>query len=638
MLKRLLLALLFIAVAAPAEEHRWQGLRDGVLYLRPSAWDALDIDWQAAWQSEANHEQLYLLDGVGHLAQQVEIAAERNRGERRLDLAEGNGDYALHIPGYSFRSYRVSHGAGSASQFEPAKLHFSAEVADGTTLYFRVGPGQQVRLAGKNHGGVHALQATRLSDNAQVQLELLRYDRYARFDQASLPLSPREEIWRLELVGSGKAAFWLDGGNNLFALAPEQLFRLQWRPGTVQLRLRQDDLGPAPRLGSALPYGVPEADGMRQLAAIAGRAGAYYSFVDVLPRQPQREIAFRQAFQERLGIDQDITLLAGSGRRAVLDADPSSFAGLDAWLADTARLPGKGLHYLAFADEPNLNYPDYASYADYFGAMLRRVQASPGARAAGVRIAMPASSRLLDGPFRNGAAQRRGLDWARQLLAEHGNDIDALAWHEWMLRDLLATRRYRDSVRQAADLVGLDLNGRPRKALLLDQTNISSGDALSPYQQNSQFAALWWASVVFNASQDGLLDMLIWFQAMDEDAYTKGMLNEDATGTTLKPVGLAQRFILQHWLAQVQGLDNPAFEVDALALRDGKRHSLLGVNKVPRQQAMEITGAALCAARPSLRLFDSQGLERDWPLTCEADRARFDLPGESLFALTWEAT
>jgi hypothetical protein len=54
---------------------------------------------------------------------------------------------------------------------------------------------------------------------------------------------------------------------------------------------------------------------------------------------------------------------------------------------------------------------------------------------------------------------------------------------------------------------------------------------------------------------------------------------------------------------------------------------------------MEITGAALCAARPSLhRLFDSQGLERDWPLTCEADRARFDLPGESLFALTWEAT
>ncbi|MFZ5960784.1 hypothetical protein ACOXVJ_25060 [Pseudomonas knackmussii] len=638
MLRALLgLCAALLASLALADSPTWSGLRDGVLYLRPSAWEQLDIRWRPAWQAEANHEQLYLLDGSGRLVRQLDIPAGGERGEQRLDLPNGAGDYSLHVPGYSFRSYDVSHGETTASLFEPAKLHFCAEVDDGTQLYFRVGPDENVQLAGKHYGGVHGLRATRLSDGVQIELALKRHDAYAEYDKASLPLSAREETWRLELQGSGKAAFWLDGTANLFALSAKALFRPQWQPGQVVLTLGDKDLGPAPRLGTALPYGVPDATGMQQLATINGKAGGYYSFVDVLPRQPQREIAFRQAFQQQLGIDQDITLLAGTGRRAVLDADPQTFAGLDAWLADSARLPGKGLHYLAFADEPNLNYPDYESFARYFDAMLQRVRANPGARAAGVRIAMPASSRLLDGPFRPGAEQRRGLDWARQLLAAHGDEIDALAWHEWMQRDLLATRRYRDSVRQAADLVGLNLDGRPRKALLLDQTNISSGDSLSPYQQNSQYAALWWASVVFNASQDGLLDMLLWFQAQDEDAYTKGMLREDA-GATPKPVALAQHFLLQHWLGHVQALDNSAFEVDALALRDGKRHSLLGVNKGMRQQAVEVAGGALCAARPSLRLFDSQGLERDWPLTCENDRARFDLPGESLFALRWEAT
>lgn len=638
MLKVLLgLGAALLASLAQADTPTWSGLRDGVLYLRPSAWESLDIRWRPAWQAEANHEQLYLLDGSGRLARQLDIPAGGERGEQRLDLPAGGGDYSLHVPGYSFRSYDVSHGDATASLFQPAKLHFCAEVADGTQLYFRVGANEAAQLAGKNHGGVHGLRAIRLSDGAEVELPLNRYDAYAQYDKAGLPLSPREETWRLELQGSGKAAFWLDGSANLFALSERSLFRPQWQPGQVALTLHDKELGPAPHLGTALPYGVPDVAGMQQLASIAGSAGGYYSFVDVLPRQPQREIAFRQAFQQQLGIAQDITLLAGTGRRAVLDADAQTFAGLDAWLADTARLPGKGLHYLAFADEPNLNYPDYASFARYFDAMLQRVHANPGARAAGVRIAMPASSRLLDGPFRPGAEQRRGLDWARQLLAAHADEIDALAWHEWMQRDLLATRRYRDSVRQAAELVGLNLDGRPRKALLLDQTNISSGDALSPYQQDSQYAALWWASVVFNAAQDGLLDMLLWFQAQDEDAYTKGMLRERADAPP-KPVALAQRFLLQHWLGSVQALDNSAFEVDALALRDGRRHSLLGVNKVVRRQAVEVAGAALCGARPSLRLFDSQGLERDWPLTCENDRARFDLPGESLFALSWEAT
>src|SRR5690606_14818201 len=126
---------------------------------------------------------------------------------------------------------------------------------------------------------------------------------------------------------------------------------------------------------------------------------------------------FRRFYQQRYPITQDITLLSGTGRRSVLAADRTSDDGLDAWLTATRELGGKALHYLAFADEPNLNYSDYASYRRYFQAMLERVQRFPGAREAGVRIAMPASSNLVNGPFHEGSRQRIGLDWSRRLLA-----------------------------------------------------------------------------------------------------------------------------------------------------------------------------------------------------------------------------
>ncbi|MGC5698729.1 hypothetical protein J4P02_00840 [Pseudomonas sp. NFXW11] len=631
----MLLALACSTLAAPMQ---WGDIRDGSLYLQAAADDRLHLRWSPAWQSDANHEQLYLLRPDGQLLQQLEIRADQPYGEREIALPAAAGDYRLQVPGYSFRNFKVGHDSATQAQFEPAKVHFSADVPSGVELYFKVAAGEHAVLAGKYHGGVSLLQAVRLSDNTQVRLKLQPYSEYRQFDQAPLPVAAQDEVWRLSLGGSGKVGFWLDGTANLFAQDLRQLHPLQWTPGRVALQLQPQMPGPSPRLGIALPYAEPPPQTFELLRALAPRAANFYSFVDVIRQEPARELGFRRLYREQFGIDRDITLLAGTGRRAVLQADSQSLDGLDAWLAHSVQLGHQGLHYLAFADEPNLNYPSYGAFAEYFTRMLARTQAHPEARAAGVRIAMPVSSRLLDGPFRTGAGQRRGIDWARQLLAEHGADIDALAWHEWMVRDLLATRRYRDSVRAAAELVGLDAQGRPRKALLLSQTNISSGPDLSPYQQDSHYAALWWMSVVINASQDGLLDMLNWFQAADEPEYPKGMLaQQDAQHFSLKPVALAQQFIQRHWLGQVQTLDNPAFELDALALGDGPRHALLGVSKTPRAQDIELAGAqALCQSNPRLELLGADGHSRDASLRCSDDRAQFHVPGETLFALTWK--
>ncbi|WP_175650192.1 hypothetical protein [Pseudomonas sp. Marseille-P9899] len=637
---RLLIGLMLFSGAAGAAELRWPDIRDGSLYLTPGRADQLRLDWVGAWQTDANPEQVFLLDGQGRLAARRDIAATEARGQQQWPLPVGHGSYRLEIPGYSFRRYRPAFSDSTRAQFAPARVHVSLQVEAGTQLYFRVAAGEQAILAGKYHGGVSGLRAVRLDDGQALSLNLVAQPAYWQYEEGTLPVSPKPQIWRLELQGRGKAAFWLDGTANLFARRVADLGPLDEQAGTVNLHLGQQRLGPTAKLGLNLPYLLPPVASHPILDALKPRAAGFYSFVDVLARQPDYENAFRRLYRERFAIEDDITLLAATGRRADLSDDVTSRQGLQAWLAASVTLDGAGRHYIAFADEPNLNYTRYEDFRAFFAQRLQQVEDYAGAREAGVRIAMPASSRLVNGPLAEHSAERRGLDWAQRLLKEFGPRIDALAWHEWMVRDLLATRVYRDNVRQAAALVGLNERGRPRKALLLDQTNLSPGSNLSLYEQNGHYAALWWASVAINASADGLLDMLNWFQAADEPDYPKGMLQVlDPQHFVLKPVGLAQQFIQQHWLDEVLQLDNDAFEVDALAMARGPARSLLGVNKGERTQRVRFASvAARCPANPLLTLFGPDHQPRTANLVCRDGRLGFDLPGQTLFALSWSAS
>ncbi|MDR2365577.1 MAG: hypothetical protein LBD68_06960 [Zoogloeaceae bacterium] len=631
------LSLFVLASASCGASMEWGDIRDGSLYLLPKQAGSARLSWKAAWQADANREQIHLTDGAGRLLERLDIRPEQTRGEQVFALTPGKADYRLGIPGYSFRAYRVTHDAAVAAQFEPAKVHFSIDAPRNAEFYFRVAAGAKATLNGKHHGGVNALRIMRLSDASALRLDLREHAQYSSFDSLPLPTSRRDEIWRLNLEGSGKAAFWLDGADNLFAQKPEHLHPLTRLPGRAALTLREDSPGATPRLGVGLPYTLWPESGFASLDALDLQAAGFYSFVDVLSRQPEREIGFRRQYNQRFGIGLDLTLLSKTGRKPVLAADQQTLTGVDAWLADSIRLNSGGLHYLAFADEPNLNYPDYDSFEKYFAVILRHVRANAAARAAGVRIAAPASSRFGGGPFREDAGRRRGASWTEKLLQRHGDDIDAIVWHEWMLRDLFSTRRYRDDIQAAARLVGLDAKGRPRKALLINQTNISSGASVSPYQQDTHFAALWWVSVAINASGDGLLDMLNWFLVADDADHPKGMLRNQGSRFELRPVALAQQFMRRHWLPWVQRLENDAFEVDALAMRDGRRHSLLGVNKSARVQQVSLAGAAaLCRSGAKLEFFAPDSRVRAAHLNCKNDAARFDLPGETLFALTWE--
>jgi hypothetical protein len=106
----------------------------------------------------------------------------------------------------------------------------------------------------------------------------------------------------------------------------------------------------------------------------------------------------------------------------------------------------------------------------------------------------------------------------------------------------------------------------------------------------------------------------------------------------LKPVGLAQQFIAQHWLQQVLWLENDAFEVDVLAMADDSQRGLLGVNKGTRMQRVDLSGTKCPLNRGALRYFGTDNRSRDAPFACRDGRVSFDLPGETLFALSWIAS
>ena len=631
-----LMGLLLGSLSDISHALEWSGIRDGAVHVWATRESPLQIDWTPAWQADANEERLYLQRGNGQLLERYLVSADEVKGQRTWSMRPTPDGYRLEVPGYSFRQYRVRHPEHAASLFEPVKHHFSLETRRELELYFQVPAGVGAQLGGKYHDGVSALRAVRLSDGQTLGLKLKRHGLYPRHDLLALPVSERDEIWRLHLVGTGKAAFWLDNADNLFAQRPEDLRR---RPsqetGRVNLAIRNAVAGPPARLGVGLPYTLPE--DARLMVELRPQTAGHYSFVNVMARNPAHEQRFRPQYRHRYGIDHDITLMAKTGRVHLLDFDSTSRAGLKAWLDSTISLGKGGLHYLSPADEPNLNYPSYTTFARYFAQMARLVRDDPRAHEAGIRIAMPASSRLVNGPTMQGARDRRGLDWAARLLKEHEPLIDALAWHEWFIRDLRATEWYRHSVRQAADLVGYTPEGRPRKALLIDQTNLSSGNTVSPYEQDTHFAALWWASVAIQASQDGLLDMLNWFLLADDDHHFKGLLRLDTDDRySLRPVGRAMTFMLDHWGERVLQLDNDAFEVDALAMRSGLRMKMLGVNKVARPQLVRLDLADTpCSGLdpPRLQLFETSA--RSQP-RCEDDGWRFEIPGETLFALTWE--
>lgn len=585
-----------------AQATEWSKVRDGVIYIRSHKPVTIECRWEAAWAADGHMETLYFQDPAGQVLERRRIGFKETSGSETFETTKKKGDYRLEIPGRSYRYYSVEVPDKVSSVFEPVKHHHAANVQSGVKLFFHVPEGKVFTVCGKYHGGADWLEIGN-GDGVQGMLDLTAFgeEGYHRFDSLKFDAQAHESMWWLRTKGSGKVGFWLDGIENLFALDPGQWFDPRREDGNVEIRIRDETRGQTPLVGATLPFAhVPE-QGLDLLAELKMSFANCYSFQEAYKSRAGaiqfHDIAWLEAYDKRLGLKEVITIFeadrneykrrgkAPSAREAGPYIDyVSGF--LSAHRGDN----GLSLPYAAFMDEGNLRYSDAEAYASFFSMVANAMRQSDDYAVSSVKLGFPESSGFLNGPTKKDAASRRGIDWLRVGLEAHWDLIDAITWHEWMLRDLIATEWFAESVEAAW---ALQEEFRPKdaeaKEIIIAQTNISSGNTMSGYEEDTFFAALWLASVVARAGGTGKLKAINWLPAFDEKTFKKGLIAHDGKKGAFKPVAHGMRFVNEHLLPHVLDWACGSAEVDVLPMYDnaGAMHILM-VNKARRAQNVRL--------------------------------------------------
>lgn len=624
----------------------WQNIRDGIVHFRTDmAKDQsnhstdnhrFSLSWKDAWISEAQTDHVYLLKPNGTLAQKYILKPENTPGTETLSTKE-IGDYQLNITGYNFRYVNFKLPDNIPSVFEPVKVHKSIRLSANESLYFRVPAFTEFSFCGKYFSGPtqYGLSPVNEKNAHNIQLRLNKHKHHWEFDCIRIKAKSQTTTWRLQWNKPGKAAFWLDGTHNLFAQRPDALFIPKHKPGNALIKLSHKILGTTPAIGVAFPFTNPPASSYALIDKWSLRSANHYFFSDALSITPEHDLSFLDVYLKRFNILQNNLILSRTGRRPVINDLEDTEAFLLKYLETRNRRYNNFDNSIAFADEPNLNYDNYGHFEQHFVQLARAIKQHKNPNINRTALAVPQSSRFLNGPTRRGAINRKGIDWARHLIEDYGQWIDAISWHEWLVRDLLDTSRYEASVNAAADLVEqFSGNFAKKPKLVIAQTNISSGQNISPYTQDTHFAALWWASVVIQSSKPGKLDQLVWFKAADDETYRKGLVSLDATNGQIreKPVSHAMHFINKHIGQWVLSSDDQHPEVDLLATlsADKRTLKLLGVNKSKRRQTLEISTTLQIGPGVFTTL-----QEGDQPVngTTTPDKITIPLRGESIFAM-----
>ncbi len=617
----------------------WPGLRDGVVHVSKMGGSsmALQLQWQGAWIPESQEERVYFQNPDGSLIRRVTVAPERASGAETITTASTDGVYRVEVPGASFRNYQLLIPGNHASMFEPVKLHQGMLVSDGDSLYFRVPANRAFRVGGKNYGGIDSFSITPVAGGTTTSLTINSFteEEYSRYDSVSIAAASGERIFRLTFNGAGKVSVWLDDIPNVFAKLPAQLFTLTPADGNTQVTVG-NAIGEAPAVGAALPFAEPPTFAYSLLDDWALKSTNFYFFQDTLSNNIDADKAFLTTYQNRFGLRNAVTILSNTGRQPLIEDTSATADFLQNYLK---RRHENGLlndAYVAFADEPNLNYSDINEFEDQFVTLASTLKSHSDPSIRSTKIAAPQSSRFWNGPTRDGAAGRRGSDMAERLLANHYNLFDAVSWHEWQVRDLIATDWYYDSITRAWQLMKrYQPAGQPEKKLVIAQTNISSGYSLSPYEQDTFFASLWWTSVVAQSARTGKLSSLVWFKAADDGLYNKGLVSLTATNYTAKPASEAMKFVSAHLGRSVLSTQSSHPELDAVATLDGNNRLLiLGVNKGDRRQHVTLNVPRTLKSVTVHTLSDTGSNTSTQVI--EGVRVQVDLPPRTLFAIDEE--
>ena len=587
------------AFSSVAFSQTWPDVRDGVIYIKnqPTPMNSksvIAISWSDAWISESQEDHVYLQEPNGKLVGRLDLNEDNTPGKKFFEIVK-SGDYRLEVAGANYRNVTISIQDDIPTVFEPVKIHKSISLPKSGKIYFSVPKGKSFRFSGKRYGAISTFYVESLSSRKRYKLALNKKTYYWQYDHVVVPAADKDDVYEVTWNGNGKVSFWLDDIPNIFALKQDNLFFPVLNLGAAKIDISNEIVGDMPEIGVALPYVYPPKETWSAINSWQLQSANYYFFADDLKTSPNRDMSFLDLYENTFDIRTSNSILANTGRDTVLKPTDSLKSRLSDYLKDRHSLSLLSNNFVALADEPNLNYSNYEHFDQYFSSLASFIKNHPDPMVSNTKLAVPQSSRFLNGPTRKGADKRIGIHWAEKLVSNYGQWIDAISWHEWLVRDLIDTTRYADAVTRASELVekySETLNDST--ALIIGQTNISSGLSLSPYEQETFFAALWWTSVVIQSSLPGKLDQIMWFKAADDPVYKKGLIHITKNGYIHKPVSEAMVFINSNIFPFVMNVSNEHPDIDVLVTlsEDKKTAFILGVNKSKRDIYVDMNLAA----------------------------------------------
>lgn len=617
-------------------DTQWSSLRDAVVYVKKAdaSPTALSLKWREAWIADSQEERVYFQRPDGALLRRIVITPDQLSGNTSVTTPSLSGVYRVEVPGASFRAYTLGIAGDSVSMIEPVKVHQSMHVENGDSLYVKIPANKSFTLCGKYHDGAGSLSLLSTSSGENYQLALNHYgeDEYSRYDSIAVAARSQARTFRLTFNGTGKVSFWVDGVPNLFAQQPQHLFDLALEAASSTVNIG-GNIGDTPLLGAALPYEPLPAFSLPLYTGWKMTGSSYYFMQDSLTRWLDTDVNYLDIYEKQLGIKGAISIMANSGRRALIEDTQTAQTFLHTYLKTRHEQGLLKQTYIAFADEPNLNYSNPEDFESQFVTLATSIRQHKDAAVNSTLIAAPQSSRFWNGPTIEDAVNHRGIDMAERLLASHYDLFDALTWHEWQVRDLIATDWYYDSIIKTYNLMKrYQPSGKAEKKLVIAQTNISSGNALSSYEQETFFASLWWASIVAQSTRTGKLQGLVWFLAADDGIYKKGLVTLGTDSYREKPVSAAMRFVNQHVGTRALASESNHPELDvAASLSASGTMQILGVNKGERVQNITLRLPRIIRSFNFARL-DETG-SRTSQIVPDSATVTLQVPPKTIFAL-----
>lgn len=576
----LLLTLLFSIDCHSDADQRWLGIRDGVFHIKVlQEAVVLRLEWKDAWQADANEDWVILQGQQGQEIETLRLNANSISGSREWRLPPSRDPYRLEIAGYSFRYFNVITDAKLPMVFEPVKHHFGMSIPGKCCFYFNK-TAKTLFLGAKYHGGAStlALRSTEGKTVKKQKIQKFSEKNYPRNTLISLNKLPNNTLWGIAFDKVGKVGFWLDGDHNYFSLSPETWFMPRYDDAKASITINTSATYPAAYLGVAVPHVVPPITARKKIANLGVHSISSYLFVDGFARNMAMNQNLRKVYAD-LGIRHDIAILSATGRAHKLEASHFPAKEMRQFFeknsVDNINLS------LSLADEPNLNYSNFKEFDRYFTSVVANLKGT------NIALAYPLSSRFSDGPTRDNAKKSKGSLWLKKQLQKDSRSINVIAWNEWLVRDLYATPKYKTSIETARTLERQYRGDGAKKPLIIAQTNISSGLHLSPYEQSTFFAALWWASVVINASQDGQLHSIHWFKLVDDKEYPKGLFTTYPE-MKVKPVADMMTKLGRYWRPQVVASSIDSIDIESLIWQGNDDLNLVMLNKSPRRYIVDL--------------------------------------------------